>query len=335
MKRKFKHLSLFERELLYGGLQAGKSLRDIAKDLKRQHTSLSREIKAGTKYGHAYVPCLAQRRAERVGRNQRWKAPLKEAGIFLYVREHLKAPFFWTPEMISGRIGLDLTGAVVCIETIYRYIYSRAARKDKLWRYLPSQRKKRRQRTGRKVHNRGKVPSALSIDLRPKYILRRKQPGHWETDNVEGTRPSKPALSVLVERTLRLVFISRVVNQTAAVKTRALARQLKPLPEKLRLSITQDNGKENYGHQETRQALGTAMYFCHAYHSWEKGGVENRNRVIRRFFPKGTDFSKVSAAAIAEVERIINSMPMKCLGNRTPYEKMDQLMLKLKSGNST
>lgn len=335
MIRKFKHLSLLEREILYGGLKESKSLRDIAKDLKRSHTSLSRELKNGTKYGRVYLPCLAQKRAERVGHNQRWKAPLKEAAIFLYVREHLRAPFFWTPEIISGRIGLDIMGAVVCVETIYRYIYSCSARKDKLWRYLPSGRKKRRKKTGRKVHNRGKVPNALSIDLRPKYILRRKQVGHWETDNVEGIRKSKPALSVLVERTLRLVFISRVVNQTAAVKTQALARRLKPLPEQLRLSITQDNGRENYGHQETRRALGTAMYFCHAYHSWEKGSVENRNRVIRRFFPKGTDFSRVKEEEVTEVERIINSMPMKCLGNRTPYEKMDQLLLKLNQIRST
>lgn len=310
-------------------------MREVGRLTGRSHSTLSRELKRNTTYGREYLPCLAQKRAERVGHNQRWKAPLKEAGTFLYVREHLRAPFFWTPETISGRIGLDLKGATVCPETIYGYVHSPLARRDKLWQYLPSKRKKRRQRTGRKVHNRGKVPNALSIELRPKRVLSRKEAGHWETDNVEGLRPSKPALSVLVERTLRLVLISRVVDQTAAVKTRSLARRLKPLPKELRLSITQDNGKENYGHQETEKALGTRMYFCHAYHSWEKGSVENRNRVIRRFFPKGTDFAQVREEEITKVERIINSMPMKCLGNRTPYERMDQLLLKLKSNNST
>jgi IS30 family transposase len=83
MKQKFKHLSLLEREKLYGGLKEGKSLRDVAKTLGRNHTSLSRELKSNTKYGKAYIPCLAQRRAERVGFRQRHHAPLKNPEIFL------------------------------------------------------------------------------------------------------------------------------------------------------------------------------------------------------------------------------------------------------------
>jgi IS30 family transposase len=237
--------------------------------------------------------------------------------------------------MIAGRIGLDIKGAAVCVETVYGYIYSKPARRDKLWEYLPSGRKKRQKKHGRKVQNKGKVPNALSIDLRPKSVNKRKVPGHWETDNVEGLRPSKPALSVSVERVIRIVLMTRMINQTSLVKTQALAKRFRPLPEELRLSITQDNGKENYGHEETKQELGTDMYFCHAYHSWEKGGVENRNRVIRRFFPKGTDFTEVSEEDVVKVETIINSMPMKCLGFATPYEKMDQLMLKLNSAKST
>jgi IS30 family transposase len=336
MKRSFKHLSLLEREKLYGGIKEGRSLRDIARDLGRDHTSLSREIKNNTKYGKSYLPCLAHKRALRVGNRQRYHAPLKSPEVFLYVRQHLRSPYFWTPEMIAGRINLDIKGVSVCVETVYGYIYSRTARRDKLWEYLPSGRKKRRRRkSGRKVQNEGKVPNALSIDLRPKSIERRQVPGHWETDNVEGVRTSKPTLSVSQERMMRFTFMTRVVNQTAKVKTQALARRFKPLPEELRLSITQDNGKENYGHEETKRELGTEMYFCHAYHSWEKGGVENRNRVIRRFFPKGTDFTDVSDEEVAKVEYIVNSMPMKCLGFATPHEKMDQLMLKLSSAKST
>lgn len=179
------------------------------------------------------------------------------------------------------------------------------------------------------------MPNAVSIDLRPKRIDKRKEAGHWETDNVEGTRPSKPALSVSVERSLRITLLTRMINQTSLEKTRALEKRLRILPQDLRLSITQDNGKENYGHEVTRQKLGTQMYFCHAYHSWEKGSVENRNRVIRRFFPKGTDFTEVKEEEIRKVECIINSTPMECLGYSTPYEKMDQLMLKLSSAKST
>ena len=331
MRKQFKHLNLLERELLFGGLKEGKSLRVIAQDLGRSNGSLSRELKNNTKYGRKYLPCLAQKRAERVGFNQRYQAPLKSTAIFLYVREHLRSPHFWTPQIISGRIGLDLKGASIGVETIYRYIFSRKIRKDKLWRYLPAGRKRRQKRNGRKVQNRGRVPNAISIDSRPKRINQRKEVGHWETDNMEVVKPLKTALSVTVERSLRLVMMTKILNQTSLEKVRALEEGLKPLPSQLRLSITQDNGKENYGHEETRKSLGTMMYFCHAYHSWEKGGVENRNRVIRRFFPKGTDFSKVSDKDIQNVEQTINSTPMKCLQFLTPYEKMRQLISKLGS----
>lgn len=331
MRKQFKHLGLLERELLFGGLKEGKSLRIIAQGLGRNHGSLSRELKSNTKYGRKYLPCLAQKRAERVGSRQRYQAPLKNPAMFLYIREHLRSPHFWTPQIISGRIGLDIKGATVGVETIYRYIFSRKVRKDKLWQYLPLGRKKRQKRNGRKIQNRGKVPNATCIDLRPKVINQRKEVGHWETDNLEGIKPLKTALSVTVERSLRLVLMTKMLNQTSSEKVRALEERLKSLPAQLRLSITQDNGKENYGHEETTRSLGAAMYFCHAYHSWEKGGVENRNRVIRRFFPKGTDFTKVSERRIQNVEDIINSTPMKCLRFLTPYEKMQQLMLKLES----
>lgn len=329
--RTFCHLNLLEREKIFGWKRMGLSNREIGQRLNRDHTSIGREIKRNTKYGKTYYPCLSQRRAERVGFRQRHHAPLKSCEVFLYVREHLRSPFFWTPQVISGRIEVDFRGNSVGIETIYRYIYSRPARKDKLWEYLPSGRKKRKRKHGRRVQNKGKVPNALSIDSRPKRVLSRKQVGHWETDNLEGAGPSKSALSVTVERSLRIIVMTRMPNQTSLEKTKALENRLRILPQDLKLSITQDNGKENYGHERTRESLGTQMYFCHAYHSWEKGSVENRNRVIRRFFPKGTDFSEVSSEEVQNVERIINSMPMKCLAYATPYEKMQQLMSRLKS----
>ena len=327
----YEHLNIEERERLFGWRKADVSLRVIAQRLKRNVSTVSRELKRNTRYGRDYLPCLAQKRAERVAKEQRYQAPLKNPEVFLYVREKLRKPYLWSPEIIAGRIGQEIKGATIDPETIYRYIYSRRGRRYNLWENLECGRQKRKRKLGRKVHNRGKVPNAVSIDLRPKYILKRKQPGHWETDNVEGKQKTKPALSVCVERSLRLVAITRLLNQTSQVKTAALKRRLKSFPPALRLSLTQDNGKENYGHQETGQALGTEMYFCHAYHSWEKGSVENRNRKIRRFFPKGTDFTGVSEDEIAAVEYHLNNRPMKCLDYSTPYEKMQQLLSKLKS----
>jgi len=324
---KFKHLSLEERERLYLWRELGVSCREIGRRLGRDHKTISKEIKRNTKYGKKYLPCTAQKRAERVGNKQRYKAPLKSPEIFLYVREHLRKPYHWTPEMISGHMKYDIKGISIDKETIYRYIYSKKAKKYKLWTHLPCGRSKRMKKNGRRVQNRGKVPNAVYIGLRPKIINDRKQFGHWETDNVESPRKSKPSLSVIVERKLRLVIITKIPNQTSNVKSKSLIKRLNNYPVQLRRSITQDNGKENYSHQNTTLKLGTKMYFCNPYHSWEKGAVENRNKIIRRFFPKGTDFAKISNNEVKYVENVINNMPLKCLKYKTAYEKLRELNL--------
>lgn len=326
----YKHLDIVEREKIFAWKESGLSLRAVAKKLGRNVSTLSRELDRNTKYGKTYVPYFAQKRAVRVGEKQRYAAPLKGPEILLYVRQHLRSPYFWTPAMISGRIGKDIKSASIDTETIYRYIYSRKNRKDKLWQHLPCGRKKRMKKYGRKVHNKGKVPNSKSIDIRPKSVNRRKIPGHWETDNVVGVKASKPALSVLTDRTFRTVIISKVPNQTAEEKTKVVVNRLKDKPEKILKSITTDNGKENYGHEDISKTLGLEVYFCHAYHSWEKGTVENRNKQIRRFFPKGTDFAHVTKKQIQNVEQVINNMPLKCLGYLTPYEKMNAYLEKIK-----
>lgn len=322
---KYEHLNLGEREELFGWQKAGLSLRGIAQKLGRDVSTVSRELKRNTQYGKAYLPCIAQKRMERIGFRQRYKAPLKSPVIFLYVREHLRFPHFWTPEMIAGRIGQDIPGAHIAIETIYQYIYSKSARQYKLWELLAVGRKKRRKKGGRMVQRKSRIPMAISIAVRPKVIGKRKQAGHWETDTVEGPPTSKPALSVTLERVARYVSLQKVASTTATEKITALAVGLSKFPSALRQSITQDNGAENTDHQRVTELLGTAMFFCHPYHSWEKGSVENRNRVIRRFFPKGTDFANISPDTIQFVETVLNSMPLKCLRFKTPSEKMRQL----------
>jgi len=320
--KKFRHLSLEEREKLYLWHEIGFSNREIGKRLGRDHKTIGYELKQNTRYGKRYLPCIAQKRAKRIGDRQRFKAPLKNPQIFLYVREKLR--IFWSPEIISGRISIDIKGASIDKDTIYEYVYSKPARRYRLWRYLTCGRAKKQKKLGRKVQNKGKVPGAVSIDKRSKIVLKRKQAGHWETDNVEGIRSSRPALSVTVERSIRFHIISKIHNQTALVKTKALVNRLNIYPSNLLRSITCDNGHENYAHRITAQVLNVPIYFCHAYHSWEKPTVENRNKWIRRYFPKGTDFSKVSVKQIQSVENILNNTPMKCLDFRTPYEMMQK-----------
>src|SRR5438270_1861724 len=127
--RRYKQLTLADRERLYGMQREGMSLRAIARKLRRSHTSLSRELRRNIKYGNEYfhnnyLPCRAQQLAEKRAAKQRRKAPLKNPAIFLYVRRHLREDG-WSPQTIAGRIKIEQPGLSICHETIYSYIYSR------------------------------------------------------------------------------------------------------------------------------------------------------------------------------------------------------------------
>ncbi len=330
--RKFKHLSLEEREILYGGLKEELSLREIARRLKRNHTTLARELAVNAKSlignrsdAREYLPCKAHAKA--VGRaiKQRAKAPLKEPLIFLYVRRHLR-DYGWSPETIAGRLTLDHPGKTIDDETIYRYIYKGSMKQYKYWQYLTRRRKKRMKKNGRHIRRNGKIPGSISIDLRPKEVDLRSSLGHWETDNVIGKTSDNGALSVTVERMVRLTLISKLESRTAAAKTEALVRRLMTLPTEARRTITTDNGKENSYHAQITRELKTAVFFCHAYHSWEKGTVENTNGRIRRYIPKGVSIDRFSEEQIAAIEYKLNNTPRKCLGFLTPCEKMIEVL---------
>lgn len=325
----FRHLSLKEREILYGMTQKGISLRKIAVWLGRSHASLSRELDRNTKWGANYLPCYAQERAKRVGDRQRYKAPLKGPQIFLYVREHLRSPFFWSPETISGRIRIDIPKASIAPETIYQYIYSPKNRQFNLKRYLTRKHGRRRKQKGRSVGKVSKIPQAISIDSRAGYISKRRQLGHWESDLMEGPRSSKHVLSVTVERATRYTMLSRLVNKKTDIKTKYLVKRMGKIPAQALRTLTLDNGAENTNHTYITRQLNINVYFCHPYHSWEKGTVENTIGRIRRYIPKGTDLLQIPKEKISELEYILNSTPRKCLGYLTPYEKMSMELGKI------
>lgn len=324
----YRHLSLEERERLYALKEQGFSLRTIAKKLGRSQSSVTRELKRNINYGNeyfknAYVPCKAQQLAEKRATKQRYKAPLKNPKIFLYVRRHLRNDG-WSPEVIAGRLRLDHPELSICHETIYQYIYAKRtkSRGMQLEQYLTLKRKKRMQQNGRSVRRQSKIFEAVSIDLRPKAVRKRKQLGHWETDNVIGKTTDKTALSVTVERKTRFTIITKLQDRTAAAKTVALTTRLQ---QHLTRTLTADNGAENTQHKQIAGALKLAMYFCHPYHSWEKGTVENTNGRIRRYIPKSVSIDPLSETFIASLEDKLNNTPRKCLQFLTPYEMMHKL----------
>lgn len=309
---------------MYYLLGKGVSLRKIGKRLGRSHTSLSRELDRHSRHWRPYIPCEADRRAKRWSLIQRRRAALKNPLVFVYVREKLRLG--WSPEIITGRLPLDHPGESITPETIYKYIYSKKNKREKLWKYLELERKKRKQKQGRSVHRMSKMKGAKSIDLRPKSVLKRKTPGHWETDNMEGKKTDETVVSQIAERMTRVVFLDKLSDRKSDTKAFVVINRMEALPKKLKKSLTADNGSENSKHTKITNKTGMPVYFCHPYHSWEKGTVENRFKKVRRIIPKGVSIDKISEEKIKAIEYWINTTPMKVLDYKTPYEKMAEVL---------
>ena len=331
--RNYHHITLEERERLYGMQATGMSLRDIGKALGRSHTSLSRELKRNKtgegKRSHehfsaTYVPCRAQKRAEKRAAQQRYVAPLKEPCIFLYVREHLRRPWYWTPEQIAERLPIDHPGYSIDDETIYRYIYGKKQRFMKLWKHLVHHRKRRMKKHGRKVQS-VRLPTAIPIEQRPQVANRREEAGHWETDNVGTITTDKTGISATVERKSRIVRLRKLSDHKAGTKREVLVAQMKQEDKQLRKTMTIDRGSENSQHEEFTRQTKMPVYGCNPYHSWEKGTVENTIGRLRRFVPKGASVDPLTQQQLTIIETIMNNTPRKCLGYLTPNEMLERI----------
>ena len=162
------------------------------------------------------------------------------------------------------------------------------------------------------------IPNRVGIENRPEEVIGREVFGHYEADTVVSKRNTgKAALCVLEERVTRTTHIKKISSMRPKANNKALENMGKNLKMK---SLTLDNGIENKHHEKLSKKLKISIYFCNPYCSWEKGAVENTNGRIRRFFPKGTNFSKIHPNTIAKVERILNNTPRKCLNYKTPNE---------------
>jgi len=317
-------MDLMEREKLFGLLKQGESIRSCARRIGRSHTTLMRELKKHTKYGKAYIPCLAQRRHEYWTKRQRSRSALKNTQVYVYVREKLRLG--WSPEAIEGRLPLDELHQSISHETVYSYIYKNKRRKRDFVKYLTQKHGKRRKQTGRSVNKLSKIAHAVPIRKRHFLVDTRTTIGHWEGDLMEGLRSDHKVLSVEVERVTRFTKLSLLPSKKSLCKSYALTRSLHPLPKRARKTLTVDNGPENSSHQTWTKELGIKVYFCAPYHSWEKGSVENMNGRIRRYIPKGMSIETITHEQIVALEEILNNTPRKCLGYKTPNEKMREML---------
>ena len=315
-----------ERDRIAVHLADGLSLSEIARILGRDKSTISREISRNRPQGRrcAYFSSSAQDRARQRWMDNHKKERLANSALRGYVEA--KISLGWSPELVAGRIGLDLPAMSVSHEAIYQYIYSSGRR---LIPHLVRGGLDRRRRGYSRSHGKPHIPGRIDISLRPEAVGQRKEPGHWEADLMESGRAGKSALNVLNERVSRLALLTKASDGTSGKSASAVIRRLSPVPERLRRSVTYDNGSENADHALVNRTLGTDSYFCAPYHSWEKGTVENTIGLVRRWLPKKTNLDTVSDDKIMEIERWLNDRPRKCLGYKTPLEVFNKLSVAL------
>lgn len=298
----------------------GLGIKRIGRILDRSFVTISRELHRNSFQGRHYVAINAHNKA--ISRKAKANSHPKVARtrwLEKYIRFKLQSG--WSPEQISGRLELECGKPVICHETIYNYIYQESNRQDGLVEYLARHHKKRRKWSGRRVH-RGQIIRRVSIHLRPEEINNRSEFGHWEDDTVEG-KAHKESLHTTLERLSRFYLARKITRIASEENITAQKHIFTKLPAFSRLSVTHDNGRENHLHYQLTDELGMQTYFADPYSSWQRGSNENANGILRRYFPKGTDFSKVSQGEIDEVVNEINSKPRKCLGYNTAQEVFD------------
>jgi transposase, IS30 family len=326
---KYHRITIIEREEISRSIASGHSIRKIARALNRPPSTIFREI---NRYGiieiklyRAYFAqghCNKCRYKIRKNRKLTVNRQLREV-VFHYLALN------WSPEQIAKRLIIlypdDMT-MHISHETIYSYLYilPRGKLKLKIVSCLRHHHLHRRKRNpGRRKP--GSVQDFLSIEERPKEVADRIIPGHWEGDLIVGYRNGS-AIGSLVERTTRMTFLVKLNNQDATTVRKAFAEEFRHVPEGLKRTLTYDQGIEMTQHKLFTKETDITVYFAHPRSPWERGSNENTNSLIRQYFPKGTDFSKISKNRLKKVQDELNDRPRKTLGFYTPHEKFSALL---------
>ena len=332
-KRCFQQFTLNDRIRIEIRYRDGWSLRKIASELGNGRTagSISRETAGKPRKGVGkYQAHIAHEQAlnKRFGKKT---FRLKNEMVRGYVTEKMKLG--WSPEQISIRLPIDHKGETISYEAIYQFVYAQFFRggngklKEKcedLRVYLPRRHSRRNTKGARKAQKLERIDSLPSIEDRPVEADKRKEIGHWEDDCIM-SRQSKERIKSINERVSGVVFLGKMKDGTSGESNRVVCEKLKTIPTPYLKTLTRDRGTENMGWEDIEQRLAIDIYFAHAYASYERGSNENLNGLVRRFFPKKTNFSKISDEEICRVEYLLNTRPRKRFGGKTPLEVLYEL----------
>jgi transposase, IS30 family len=323
-----------EREKILVLLAQNKSSREIAKEIGRHHSSISREIQRNGMNRDNYSVTIAQVDrnicASKAGR----KSKMADKKVFATVKKlllHNK----WSPEQISNSIRLSNSNITISPEAIYRFIYNIDETATRL-SWIGALRQHRRKRRPKYQFNQGKKQKfkGTSIHNRPKEVNDREEMGHWEGDLIMG-KGNKSALGTLVERKSRLTLLVELKGgKTSEEVVKAFQKKFEDnVPIELRKSLTYDNGSEMAMHVILKNTINLDVYFADPGCPGQRGSNENTNGLIRQFFPKKTDFNNVSEEEIRNAERLLNRRPRKILDFKTPQELFKKAKKKYQTSN--
>ena len=298
-------------------MEKGYSARGIARQLGRSHSNIINEIRRNSVRGK-YDPKKADHKAY-VRRHEAKYQGMKIAEhteLHKYVDDHLYDD--QSPEAIAGRVTKhEKHLPKISKNSIRRYIKSVYGRRVEYHRT----KQKRKRKRSRKRPKLAQLKDRVFIDKRPKYIQERRYVGHAEADFLLSGRTGKGIILSLVCRKIRVSFLEQILEVTIANVHKAFQRIKERFPELK--SISTDNDLLLQKHKELEKLLGVKIYFCHPYHSWEKGSIENTNKYVRKDIPKSSDISRYSKRFIKKLEDKLNRRYMKVLRYKTPQEMLN------------
>lgn len=322
---KGKEITFYEREKIEVWLRIKKKKKRIAGKLNRDYSVIKREIKRNSGEHLPYIAADAQYCADRRKKktNKRKLEKWQNEKLKKFVEDKLNEG--WSPDEIAGRLKKHppkelkrCWDKTISHESIYTWIYEGEGRFGGLYKKLRRKQKARKGRLSRKKQVKTMIKERVSIAQRPGVAAERKRVGDWETDSLIFS--GKSILSVQQEREMKLCRLHKCEDKTAERSEEAIRDSIESLPRNLWLTITRDNGSENALHHETE----VPSYFCDPYCSWQKGGVENLNGLVREYFPKKFNLDMISERQVYEIQEKLNNRPRKALNYLTPNEVIAQ-----------
>lgn len=323
-------ITMYEREKIEFYRRCGLSIRKISNELVRNHSVIVRELQNNTCRDGVYRAHKAHEYVQRRLKKKRKKKIESNERLQGYIVAKIRNKQ-WSPEQIAGRLKKhpdpEMKEKGVSHETIYQFIYKGEGRFLGLYQHLRTGRKQRQIRYSRKYRKtKGNKPIQYitPIRFREEKINNRTEFGHWESDTTICENKGQ-ALSVQYERTIQLANITKIQNKGAQETDGAIRNLIESSESNWVKSITFDRGSEGALHYNLRLDYNIDTYHCDPYKSYQKGGVEQINKLIRQYIPRGTKLEQLTDKAIYEIQEKLNNRPRKQLNYRTPNERAQEI----------